>query len=840
MTRAPLILVVGMHRSGTSLLGSILQALGVSLPGPLIPGDQHNPAGYFERSDITALQEELLIDLQRWWPSEQGTLDLHEGWLTTARAQRVAHQLKLLLKAEQGQHTGPWAIKDPRSSLLLPLWRQVAAELDQPLRLLLAFRDPAEVVTSLITRDAEATGMTAARAQALWIRHQQQLLLDAGDLPLQVVSYSRWFDAPRAQIEALQTFCCATERDAKARSAAMRCIRPDYRRSQSSSQTPKLHRRTQRWHHQLERAAADSPQPLRHWAAQQRKPAQPSRWRQSSAALQHPWIRALEGLGLNTPEAQSKGLLAWQQQGIPPKSLAQLRVLNQPGFPGEDPSSNAGSPLSAKLKLGMVGGSLQQWTTHLWIHRLPLPSSCALEGCQANATTQAVLHLQPLERTAQDPNLLLHLTQVERVFDPDPNQVRLLRLLGVNAEQLGSKRPQANADQGTWFNTASIPKEACIALGLPNPQALVSQGHTVLCLGCNGNSNGWQTLPSELLHLPSFPPAPALSEKQAHLLGGWIQASCDAGLTVVRLNPKESEQGLWNILGVPTFRYAIGPQELLEELAWQRAGRPEPAALQTPWAATDLVWEHTSSTPAEVAICISSYNYADRITAALESCQGQSLQALELVIVDDASTDDSLERCCTWLARHGQRFCRVKLLRHQTNSGLATARNTAFAAATAAWCWVLDADNTIDEQACERSLGLAQASPHNTAVIHPLIRIRDDRRAIHGWVGGGHAWQREQLQAGNVVDAMALVRRSAWEAVGGYSHIPGGWEDFDFWCKLINAHWHGVIYPQPLATYTQHGTSMLQSQTNQRQRRLSRLLQQRHPWLQLAFAADDA
>ena len=104
----------------------------------------------------------------------------------------------------------------------------------------------------------------------------------------------------------------------------------------------------------------------------------------------------------------------------------------------------------------------------------------------------------------------------------------------------------------------------------------------------------------------------------------------------------------------------------------------------------------------------------------------------------------------------------------------------------------------------------------------------------------GHAWQREQLQAGNVVDAMALVRRSAWEAVGGYSHIPGGWEDFDFWCKLINAHWHGVIYLQPLATYTQHGTSMLQSQTNQRQRRLSRLLQQRHPWLQLAFAADDA
>ena len=101
MNRAPLILVVGMHRSGTSLLGSILEALGVALPGPLIPGDDHNPAGYFERSDITALQEELLIDLQRWWPSEEGTKALPQDWLTTPRAQRSAACLKRLLKVDQ-------------------------------------------------------------------------------------------------------------------------------------------------------------------------------------------------------------------------------------------------------------------------------------------------------------------------------------------------------------------------------------------------------------------------------------------------------------------------------------------------------------------------------------------------------------------------------------------------------------------------------------------------------------------------------------------------------------------------------------------------------------------
>ena len=51
---------------------------------------------------------------------------------------------------------------------------------------------------------------------------------------------------------------------------------------------------------------------------------------------------------------------------------------------------------------------------------------------------------------------------------------------------------------------------------------------------------------------------------------------------------------------------------------------------------------------------------------------------------------------------------------------------------------------------------------------------------------------------------MALVRHSAWESVGGYSHIPGGWEDFDFWCKLIDADYHGVLCPQVLATYRLH------------------------------------
>ena len=52
----PLTLIVGMHRSGTSLLGSILPASGIAMPGKLIKGDSNNPEGYFEREDITEIQ----------------------------------------------------------------------------------------------------------------------------------------------------------------------------------------------------------------------------------------------------------------------------------------------------------------------------------------------------------------------------------------------------------------------------------------------------------------------------------------------------------------------------------------------------------------------------------------------------------------------------------------------------------------------------------------------------------------------------------------------------------------------------------------------------------------
>ena len=152
---------------------------------------------------------------------------------------------------------------------------------------------------------------------------------------------------------------------------------------------------------------------------------------------------------------------------------------------------------------------------------------------------------------------------------------------------------------------------------------------------------------------------------------------------------------------------------------------------------------------------------------------------------------------------------------------------------------MLDADNALYPPAVQACLQLATCGDNRLAVVHPLLAVQvepgrpDDQRSLVR----SQSWQRGRFCFENMVDAMALVRRSAWEKAGGYTHIEGGWEDFDFWCKLIEAGFHGIQCPRILAEYRSHDQSMSHTATNSNWRALSRTLQQRHPWLQLPLAS---
>lgn len=212
------VLVVGMHRSGTSAVAGALGCLGLGLPrSEDLLGVQHgNPTGHFESRSLIALGDELLGRVGASWehppPLE---LDLaRDPRLSPLRARAAA----VFETAFEG-NPGPVCWKDPRTALLLGFWR---AALDRPLVAVLVHRDPLEVASSLARRDA----LPLVEGLALWEHYLHAALAGLAGLPVLVVDYARAVEEPEAFVDRAATFVAAhvpgfdPAPDARARSAA--------------------------------------------------------------------------------------------------------------------------------------------------------------------------------------------------------------------------------------------------------------------------------------------------------------------------------------------------------------------------------------------------------------------------------------------------------------------------------------------------------------------------------------------------------------------------------------------------------------------------------------------
>jgi glycosyltransferase involved in cell wall biosynthesis len=236
----------------------------------------------------------------------------------------------------------------------------------------------------------------------------------------------------------------------------------------------------------------------------------------------------------------------------------------------------------------------------------------------------------------------------------------------------------------------------------------------------------------------------------------------------------------------------------------------------------------------QVTVIIPVYDYANYLTEALESVRAQTLADVDLVVVDDCSTDDSLSVAAAWIDKWAERFNRVVLLHNETNSGLSLTRNAGFASAETPFVLPLDADNCLLPACAAQCLQMIEHS--NAAFVFPHIQefgLRSD-------VIGCFDFDPLKFVSGNYIDALALIRKSAWAAVGGYDHIPFGWEDYDFWCKFVECGLWGERFPEILAKYRAHDQSMRHRQTDVRENkaRLMEELERRHPWLRLHRAGE--
>jgi hypothetical protein len=180
------VIVLGMSRSGTSLLTEVFNRAGFYVGGEddLLAADDSNPRGYFENLHIHDENERLLAEFGGSWlrppPAE---------WLL-AHGDRTTARLREILEQMRGEAAdAPIAVKDPRIGVLLPVWKPAFQDVLHPV---IAVRDPVEVAMSLARRDLTPIPVV----MAAWEVHMTALLGGLRGESVTVVQYAELIERP--------------------------------------------------------------------------------------------------------------------------------------------------------------------------------------------------------------------------------------------------------------------------------------------------------------------------------------------------------------------------------------------------------------------------------------------------------------------------------------------------------------------------------------------------------------------------------------------------------------------------------------------------------------------
>lgn len=221
-----------------------------------------------------------------------------------------------------------------------------------------------------------------------------------------------------------------------------------------------------------------------------------------------------------------------------------------------------------------------------------------------------------------------------------------------------------------------------------------------------------------------------------------------------------------------------------------------------------------------VSLIIATFNHAHLLSQAVESGLAQTLAEVEIIVVDDGSTDDTP----AVLARYGDRIC----CKRQENRGLAAARNAGLAMAHGSFIAFLDADDVLASTKLAEQTALLESDDRvgwtycdvwideeaTGESIAASERFAYGRRRLSGWLFA-------ELLHGNFIPAIApLIRRSALDAVGGFDEGLTALEDWDLWLRLALVA-EARYVPALLATYHVRRDGMSQDRARMDRNRFS-------------------
>lgn len=198
----------------------------------------------------------------------------------------------------------------------------------------------------------------------------------------------------------------------------------------------------------------------------------------------------------------------------------------------------------------------------------------------------------------------------------------------------------------------------------------------------------------------------------------------------------------------------------------------------------------------KVSVVIPAYNKAALTVKTVESVLGQTYKNIEVIVVDDGSTDDTAQRLLPY-------YGRIKYI-HKENGGASSARNTGIQAATGEYVALLDCDDMFLPEKIERSVGHLEQRPDLGFVHTPVYFVNETGRRVRRYPffgGGPTGWITGKLLKKNFIcNSTVVTRRGCFEKAGYFDENIFTPADWDMWLRL-SEHYKAGYIDAPLTLY---------------------------------------
>ncbi len=242
------------------------------------------------------------------------------------------------------------------------------------------------------------------------------------------------------------------------------------------------------------------------------------------------------------------------------------------------------------------------------------------------------------------------------------------------------------------------------------------------------------------------------------------------------------------------------------------------------------VTNSSSLSQAKVAVIIASYNYGTFLVEAIESVLRQTRLPDEILISDDASTDNTYEIALFYQKKYPNL---IRVNKNEKNLGIVEHFNKAIGMISSNYIAILGADNRYRSDFIEKTaeildiykdVGIAYTDfalfGQRARQVYDAFsedkkgKVKADKFFVINFPDFNEESRRELLEVGNFIHGSSMFRYEAFKQVGGYIKVPNLPEDYELFRRMVKAGWQARRSPLPLLEYRQHSRYQTNIQLN--------------------------